>query len=415
MNRYDNYIESDSDWPRQIPSRWAVKDLKRITNFAYGDSLKDEDREKDGDVPVFGSNGQVGNHSIANTEAPTIIIGRKGSYGKVTYCNTSAFAIDTTYFVDRTVTNQNLRWLYYVLESLDLDGFTQDSAVPGLSREFAYSKKVPVPSAEEQSSIANYLDNETARIDQLIANKRQQIKKLDELRQITISRAVTRGLDPSALMKDSGVIWLGEVPAHWRLSRIKSLGHFIGGETPSKDNKNYWNGDIPWVSPKDMKKEVISETEDYITDDAIRDSTTQVIPIGAMLLVVRSGILKHSIPVAINSVPVTLNQDMKAFIPRNQLYTQYLAFLIRGCAKDLLVEWRKLGATVESLEYDLITNTKIPVPSIEEQRDIIRFLEKEADKFGELINNINSQIEKLEELRKITINDAVTGKVKVTD
>ena len=151
----------------------------------------------------------------------------------------------------------------------------------------------------------------------------------------------------------------------------------------------FWNGDIPWVSPKDMKTDEIFETKDNISEKGLRSSATNLVEPGAALIVVRSGILRHSVPVAINRVPVALNQDMRALIPDQSLEVGYLSRLIAGFQKELLRIWSKEGATVESLEFDLVASTEIPVPSIQEQRSIIEYLDREAagiDKLGSGLN-----------------------------
>jgi type I restriction enzyme, S subunit len=99
--------------------------------------------------------------------------------------------------------------------------------------------------------------------------------------------------------QNSGALWIGEIPSHWSTKRLKNLVHFQGGGTPSKENLEYWSGNIPWVSPKDMKTRLILDTADKITVEAVEQSATNLVDPGAVLLVVRSGILNHSIPVAI--------------------------------------------------------------------------------------------------------------------
>jgi restriction endonuclease S subunit len=109
-------------------------------------------------------------------------------------------------------------------------------------------------------------------------------------------------------MKDSGVDWLGEVPEHWDVRRLKFSVIAIGGGTPNTSNPDYWDGEIPWASPKDMKVEYLNQTQDYITALGVSESTTSIVPSNTVLIVVRSGILKHSIPVAINNIPMSINQ-----------------------------------------------------------------------------------------------------------
>jgi len=208
--------------------------------------------------------------------------------------------------------------------------------------------------------------------------------------------------------KPSGVEWLGEIPAHWEVKRLKRLVQFQGGGTPAKDNLEYWRGDIPWVSPKDMKVPVVAETEDKITAEAVQESATKIIPAGAVLIVVRSGILAHSIPVALAGRDVALNQDLKALIPTAQIASEYLMYLIGGMQRELLVEWKKEGATVESLELDLIAETRTPLPTVVEQRAIAAFLDRETARIDALVAREERLIELLQEKRTALITRAVT-------
>ncbi len=183
-------VGSGVEWLGEIPRHWDVRNFKYIARLEYGDSLKAEDRVDD-EVPVFGSNGVVGYHDVSNTLAPTIVVGRKGSFGKVNYSNIPVFAIDTTYFVDKRTTSQDIRWVYYFLQILELDKSSKDSAVPGLGREEVYSLRSALPPLHEQRAIADHLDRETAKIDALINKNDELIALLREKRTALISAAVT--------------------------------------------------------------------------------------------------------------------------------------------------------------------------------------------------------------------------------
>ncbi len=138
---------------------------------------------------------------------------------------------------------------------------------------------IALPPLGEQRAIAAYLDRETERIDALVAKKRLLIERLEEYRTALITRTVTRGLppeaaraaglDPSPHLKPSGVGWLGDVPAHWEVKPLRRLASFRGGATPDKSRDDFWDGEIPWVSPKDMKLASISDSEDHVTDAAL--------------------------------------------------------------------------------------------------------------------------------------------------
>ena len=148
--------------------------------------------------------------------------------------------------------------------------------------------------------------------------------------------AITDRQTASGETRDSGVDWLGEIPAHWEVKRLKFSVRMFGGGTPAKDDPEYWSGDIPWVSPKDMGPHFIDDAEDHITEVAIRESATRLVPPGSVLVVVRSGILKHTIPVGITTVDVALNQDLKALLPSGELEARYLAYFIQGFQPALL-------------------------------------------------------------------------------
>lgn len=144
--------------------KYQMTRVKYICRLGYGDSLP-KDEGSDGDIPVFGSNGQYTTTATRNTGVPAIVLGRKGSYGKVNWAPNGCFASDTTFFIDSRLTSENLRWLYWALQILRLDEGSQEAAVPGLNRETVYEQRLPIPSDINQKLIANYLDREIARID----------------------------------------------------------------------------------------------------------------------------------------------------------------------------------------------------------------------------------------------------------
>ena len=131
---------------------------------------------------------------------------------------------------------------------------------------------LPLPSLEEQTAIAHFLDHETAKIDALIAEQEKLIHLLAEKRQATLSHAVTRGLDPAAPMKDSGVAWLGEVPAHWTVCPIKLVARIGNGSTPNRDNPAYWAEEgFPWLNSSVVNQDEVSEAERFVTELALAE------------------------------------------------------------------------------------------------------------------------------------------------
>ena len=206
----------------------------------------------------------------------------------------------------------------------------------------------------------------------------------------------------------NAVSWGASFPAGWPHTRIKHVGRFAGGGTPDKGNAAFWNGDIPWVSPKDMKSATIDDTEDHITMEGLQNSATKLVAPGAVLLVMRSGILRHTIPVAINRVPVALNQDMRAISPLPWVEARFLARLLEGHQQQLLNAWSKVGSTVESLESDLVRETEIAIPPLRQQRAIADYLDHETARLAALVAAKERVLGLLAEKRRALITRAVT-------
>jgi len=191
--------DSGIEWLGEVPEHWIISALKQKVKMRYGNALASEIREE-GDVEVFGSNGQVGLHCVANTKVPAIVVGRKGSYGKIVWAEKGGFVIDTAYAIDSDTTGLDLRWVYYLLQPLGLDSLSQDTGVPGLAREKAYEMRIVVPPLSEQQTIAAFLERETAKLDTLTTEAKTAITLLQERRTALISAAVTGKIDVRGLV-----------------------------------------------------------------------------------------------------------------------------------------------------------------------------------------------------------------------
>ena len=153
-----------------------------------------------------------------------------------------------------------------------------------------------------------------------------------------------------------------------------ACAQILGGGTPSTKHPEYFAGTIPWVSPKDMKASIITDSIDHITEDAIANSTTNLIPANSVLMVIRSGILKHDLPIAINSVPVTINQDMKAFIVSSSLHPQYLMGYFRAIERDVLLGVR--AVTADNIDFKAFQKRLVPIPPMALQEQYAAFVQQ---------------------------------------
>lgn len=168
---------------------------------------------------------------------------------------------------------------------------------------------------------------------------------------------------------------------------IKNMGSWTGGCTPSMSNAAYWYGGvIPWISSKDMKSSILLDTKDHITKLAISETPIKLLPKDTVAVVVRSGILKHSLPVVFVPFPSTVNQDIKALVTNENVLPKYAYYAICAYSSDILKKAKKQGGTVDSLDVNNFMQYEVPVPPLEEQRRIVSIL----DKFSALVSDISS-------------------------
>ena len=269
------------------------------------------------------------------------------------------------------------------------------------------------PPAPEQIAIAAFLDRETAKIDALVEEQRRLVDLLKEKRQAIISHAVTKGLDSRVAIKNSGVDWLGDVPAHWQVTKLKHLASLKSGGTPSKDNLGYWSGDIPWASAKDLKSDDLADTIDHITETAIADGAAQLAPPGSVVVLVRGMMLARTFPVVRILVPMAINQDLKALNGRQGVSNEYLAWLLRGTAPETLNRLDEAGHGTKALRMEAWLSMPVPLPPLAEQERIVAFIRTELGKLDALVTEAASAVTLLQERRSALISAAVTGRIDV--
>ena len=217
--------------------------------------------------------------------------------------------------------------------------------------------EVPLFSRDEQQEIVKKIQL----VLDIISKRKDEISSLDDL-----IRARFVELFGDAIHNDKG----------WETDTVEKLCKEIyGGGTPSKSHPEYYeDGDIPWVSSKDMKTDVLTDSQIKINQLGVDNSTARMVPINSVIMVIRSGILKHTLPVAINAVPITVNQDLKVFIPNERVLTRFLAIQFKMHEKDILSGVR--AVTADNIEFNSLKQRELIVPPIELQQEYVTFLEQ---------------------------------------
>jgi type I restriction enzyme, S subunit len=197
---------------------------------------------------------------------------------------------------------------------------------------------------------------------------------------------------------------------------LRELGEWKGGSTPSKANSGFWsNGTIPWVSPKDMKVDTITSSEDCITKEAVDLGRLSIVPSGSVLVVTRSGILQHTLPVAVTTLPVTINQDIKALVPRSKVSPKYVALALQAYAREILSSCSKHGTTVSSVETNKLLDFCIPLVSPAQQNSIVAEIEKQFSRLDEAVANLKRVKASLKRYKAAVLKAAVEGRLVPTE
>ena len=374
-----------------------------IARLVYGDTLISENREN-GVVPVYGSNGIIDTHSSANTLSPAIVVGRKGSLGKIQYSDVPCFVIDTAYFIDRRTSHVNLRWLYYVLHALKLERF-RNSVLPGLKREDTENQSIPLITGEEQTQIANFLDRKTEQIDELIRLKERRIELLQAQRTALINQAVTKGLDPNVEMKPSGVEWIAEIPGHWEVINTKYLFRLV--TEPAPKNNDYELLSIYTNIGVKPRKELEARGNRATTTDGywlVKKGDFIVNKLlawmGAIGLSNYEGVTSPAYDILRKSRP--LNERFYEYVFRCGLYFTEFKKRSRGIMEVRL-----------RLYFDQFGQIPLVFPPVDEQDKIVNSLDCKTEQIDELIAAELRKIELLKEYRQSLISEAVTGKIDV--
>lgn len=265
---------------------------------------------------------------------------------------------------------------------------------------------LPVPPMEEQQRILETVSTRTKKVDALIANQQTQIEKLKAYKHSLITEVVTKGLDPDVPMKDSGVEWIGMIPEHWEIQKLKTRTNML---TPMRDKPADLSGPIPWIRIEDYSGKYISSSKEHlgVSADTVKAMNLKIYPIGTVLCTSSCDLGKC----AIVEKELVSNQRFIGIIPTYRLSSEFLYYLMLSNAERLnTLSTGSIQANLSRVEFEQLL---VQFPPLNEQLEITQHLDKKCTMVDYLIDITQTKIKKLEQYKKSLIYEYVTGKREV--
>ncbi|MDK9724469.1 MAG: restriction endonuclease subunit S [Sterolibacteriaceae bacterium MAG5] len=287
------------------------------------------------------------------------------------------------------------RFYYFALLALEIPS-------RGYNRHFTIlsERSLPLPPLPEQKKIAHILST----VQRAIDAQERIIQTTTELKKALMHKLFTEGLRNEPQKQTE----IGPVPESWAVVPLSDVCRFQSGGTPSKKNPEFWEGAIPWVSPKDMKRPRLTDVEDHISQEAL-ESGSKLAPAGSVFVVVRGMILAKTVPVALAEVPMAINQDMKAIVPGPKLRSDFLLYALEALRENLFKKVGRSGHGTCTLMGHEVAAFKIPLPDLAVQKEIASSIQN-LERKEELHDEKRAQ---LHDLFRTLLHELMTAKTRV--
>jgi len=415
--KYEAYKETGIEWLPQVPEGWEVKKFKYHAKVCNGKDQKAVLVE-DGVYSIFGSGGEFGRANEYLYNKPSVLLGRKGTIDRPLFVDKPFWTVDTMFYTE--ISNKTYpRYFYYSCLGIAFDKYQMGSAIPSMTQEDLSGIEFPTPPLPEQKAIAAFLDEKTGKIDTLLAKLTRQKELLTEKRTALINRAVTRGLNPNAPMKETGIQWLPQVPEHWEVKKLKYIGKITSGNAFNSNvftDKNTGCIAIKISNIQTMRMDW-SDTS-YLAKDLYNKFPNFQVYKGDLIFALTRPVISSGIKVSImdEEGEYLLNQRNALLRTHNKSCLDWMYFIMLDGQFvqhfQSIIDTTGQQPNVSPID---IGNINIPLPPEIEQKEITDFLRKQTATIDLLQSKTDKQIELLKEYRTSLITSAVTGQIKVTD
>lgn len=410
---YPKYKNSNIPWLGEIPEHWEIEKVKRQFEVSRGRVIANTDLIDNGNYPVYSSQtkhkGLLGKIDTYDYDGEYISWTTDGVYAGTTFVRKGKFNATNICGLLKPKNNVNIDYFGYLFSHIIPPNKRPDTNGAKIMSNEMKNISFIIPPFEEQTAIARFLDYKLAKINRFIQKKKQLIKLFNEQKAAIINQAVTKGLDPNAKMKDSGIEWLGEIPEHWEVRKLKRVADVTNGSTPKSDNPDYWNGDIIWLTPEDISKNIgkkVLDSNRKITSEGLDSCGTTLVPRESIILTTRAPIGN----ICKAGVPLCTNQGCKSIVIKDPNYSvDYLMYFLLAKTKNL----QSLGRGTTFMEMSTYSLKSFPLVYPNKFGDILKHIEQETTIINTTISKIEKELALVEEYKTALIAEAVTGKIDV--
>ena len=424
--RNERYKDSGVEWIGEIPEHWGIIKLKFLSTIFKGKNpqeLTDEWREEflpylsmeylrnSGDTLTLYAYPEKNLVTVNNSDI--LILWDGSNAGEIVEGKNGILSSTMAKIVPNNIVTRYLYWFLKGIEKFFKDN-TVGMGIPHVNGETLKNHLVLLPNLQDQNSIANFLDQKTAEIDGLIADKEKLIELLQEKRQAIITEAVTKGLNPNVRMKDSGIEWIGEIPEHWEVKRIK----YLATVNPSKSEVRHLppEQEVTFIP---MEKIVATGKVDYSITNTVEnliDGYTYFRD-GDIIMAKVTPCFENGNIAIVNGLLNGIGfgtTELHVLRCNNKCYNKFLFYYLQSDVfKSKGISEMYGVAGLKRIPTDFVLNYKLGIPDYQEQKQITLYLDTIVDKINTLISDIQTQIDKLKEYRQSIISEAVTGKIKI--
>ncbi len=423
--------DSGIEWIGEVPEEWGIKPIKHIFGAIGSGTTPDSSKVEyyDGNINWLQSGdlykkdyvyavsktitdlGYRSSASLRIYQAPFLAIAMYGaSIGNLAISKIDACVNQAVAVLKGEENIVRFTKLALEISKTELIFAAQGGTQPNINQVLIKNWVIPFPSEIEIKKIADFLDKKVAQLDKVKSLLEEQIKILEDYRQSLIYETVTRGLDKTVPLKDSGVDWIGQIPEGWEIGRLKDFVKFQTGTTPPQSvGVNQDESGVPWFKPGDFSDNSIDllSSENHITHEVVMQYNLSVYPKKTILLVGIASIGK----VGYSAQPSYSNQQITALRTIGEIYPRYLAYLIFSSGR--FIKETALYTVVPIINNQYLATMRLVLPSENEQKIIVEYLDRKLEQINQMIAIKKEQIENINKQRQTLIYDYVTGKRRV--